>query len=332
MPRQPRLDAPGLLQHVMARGIQRCRIFRDEQDYRDFLTRLENMLNATRIHCYAWALLPNHFHLLLRSEDVHLSRAMRGLMTGYAVTFNRRHRRNGHLFQNRYKSVICEDEPYLLELVRYIHLNPLRAGLVGNVSELDGYPWSGHSVLMGHQSNGWQEIEEVLSHFSEKRRQARHDYRSFVEQRMNQEGGSEFEGGGLLRSLNQNDEKGCQVISKGGRIHDERVLGGGEFIEKVFKEAGLAVTAKKPHIPLSELAGKVSEWFKVDLEDLFLGRRKREVSSARALVSYLAINKMGYRFSEVGEALKVHPVTVARSLEKGKEVFNLHQEVLGAFC
>ena len=122
------------------------------------------------------------------------------------------------------------------------------------------------------------------------------------------------------------------TLVKGGRIHDERVLGGEAFVEKVLKGKSVGVIAREPHIPLCELAGKVSEWFKVDLEDLFLGRRKREVSSARALVSYLAVNKMGYRFSEVGEALKVHPVTVARSLEKGKEVFNLHQEVLGAFC
>jgi len=92
------------------------------------------------------------------------------------------------------------------------------------------------------------------------------------------------------------------------------------------------VVARKRHIPLAVLVGKVSEWFKVDLEDLFLGRRKKEVSSARALVSYLAVHKMGYRFSEVGDVLRVHPVTVARSLEKGKEVFNLHQKVLGAFC
>jgi len=78
---------------------------------------------------------------------------MRRLMTGYAVTFNRRHRRAGHLFQNRYKSVICEEDPYLLELIRYIHLNPLRAGLVKDLKELDRYPWTGHSAILGRRKN-----------------------------------------------------------------------------------------------------------------------------------------------------------------------------------
>lgn len=331
MPRQPRLDAPGLLQHVMARGIQRCRIFRDEQDYRDFLTRLENILKATRIHCYAWALLPNHFHLLLRSEDVHLSRAMRSLMTGYAVTFNRRHRRNGHLFQNRYKSVICEDEPYLLELVRYIHLNPLTAGLVKTLSELDAYPWSGHVVLMGQRKNGWQETGEILGHFSDKRVQAQRNYRRFMEQGIRQERSFDFEGGGLVRSLNLPEADDSKVSQQESEVYDERVLGRGDFVEKVLKESGLSMPAKKHQVPLTDLVGKVSEWFKVELEDLFLGRRKKEVSSARALVSYLAVHKMGYRFSEVGEALRVHPVTIARSLEKGKEVFDHHPGLTGRF-
>ena len=326
MPRHSRLDAPGLLQYIMARGIQRSRIFRDQQDYRNFLTRLENILTVAQIRCYAWALLPNRFYLLLRSGDIHLSRVMRCLMTGYAVAFNHRYKRNGHLFQNRYKSVICEDEPYLLELVRYIHLKPLRAGLVSDLSELDRHPWSGHSVLMGHQRNGWQEMEEVLGHFSEKKNQARRHYRIFVEEGTHREKERDFEGGGMGRSSNQKAKRGCQGWTNEGKVHDERVLGGEAFVEKVLRERGLVGVARKSSIPLSELIGKVSEWFKVETEDLFLGRRKREVSSARALVSYLAVNKMGYRFSEVGEALKVHPVSVARSLEKGKEVLKNYQE------
>jgi hypothetical protein len=184
---------------------------------------------------------------------------------------------------------------------------------------------------MGHQENGWQETGEVLGRFSEKTGQARHHYRRFVEEGMHQDERPDFEGGGLVRSLNAKEGEGWKNRPEDGEVHDERVLGGGEFLEKVFKEAGLAVAAKKPQIPLSELVGKVSEWFKVDLEDLFLGRRKKEVSSARALVSYLAVHKMGYRFSEVGEVLRVHPVTVARSLEKGKEVFKCHQEACSPF-
>ena len=153
MPRQARLDTPGLLQHVMARGIERREIFKDDQDRQSFLERLAVILEKTQTQCYAWALIPNHFHLLLRTSLTPLSKVMRRLMTGYAVTFNKRHKRSGHLFQNRYKSVVCEEDPYLLELIRYIHLNPLRAGLVKDLKELDKYPWTGHSAILGKKKN-----------------------------------------------------------------------------------------------------------------------------------------------------------------------------------
>ena len=153
MPRQARLDAPGVLQHIMARGIERRKIFWDDKDRSSFLERLAVILEETQTQCYAWTLIPNHFHLLLRTGPTPLSKVMRRLMTGYAVTFNHRHRRAGHLFQNRYKSVVCEEDPYLLELIRYIHLNPLRAGLVNDLKELDKYSWSGHSVLLGKRKN-----------------------------------------------------------------------------------------------------------------------------------------------------------------------------------
>lgn len=134
MPRLARLDALGVLQHVIARGIGRREIFTDDKDRQSFLDRLGGILGETNTECFAWALIPNHFHLLVRTGLAPLSQVMRRLLTGHAVVFNRRHRRSGHLFQNRYKSVVCEEDPYLLELVRYIHLNPLRAGIVKKVA------------------------------------------------------------------------------------------------------------------------------------------------------------------------------------------------------
>src|SRR3990172_7539602 len=134
MPRGPRLDAPGTLHHVMVRGIERRAIFRDDRDRADFLRRLAALAAGGALTVYAWALLPNHCHLLLRPGARPLARAMRSLLTGYAGAFNRRHHRAGHLFQNRYKSIVVEEEPYFLELVRYLHLNPVRAGLVPNLA------------------------------------------------------------------------------------------------------------------------------------------------------------------------------------------------------
>ena len=134
---------------------------------------------------------------------------MRRLMTGYAVYFNKRHKRSGHLFQNRYKSVICEEDPYLFELIRYIHLNPLRARLVADLKELDKYPWAGHSGILGHRQNpllpkeadkpnkpsqpdkpnkplAEKTIEDVLLHFGETKKVARRRYRQFVKNGIDQ--------------------------------------------------------------------------------------------------------------------------------------------------
>ena len=145
MPRGPRLDAPGVVHHVIARGIERSKIFRTDDDREDFLERLEVVTQGDRAFVYGWSLIQNHFHLAIRTGTESLATVMRRLTTGYAVAFNRRTKRHGHLFQNRYKSIVVDDEAYLLGLVRYIHLNPLRAGLVRSVTALARYPWSGHA-------------------------------------------------------------------------------------------------------------------------------------------------------------------------------------------
>jgi REP element-mobilizing transposase RayT len=127
MPRHARLDAPGTLHHVIIRGLERGAIVKDDGDRVAFVTRLGTVAQATGTALYGWALLPNHAHLLLRSGRAGHPHFMRRVLTGCAVTFTRRHKRVGHLFQNRYKSIVCEENVYFVELVRYIHLNPLRA-------------------------------------------------------------------------------------------------------------------------------------------------------------------------------------------------------------
>jgi len=156
MPRQARIDAPGGLHHIIVRGIEKKKIFRSDDDRKGFLDRLKNMVSETKTDCFAWALIPNHVHLLLRTALSSISRVMSRLLTGYAVSFNRKYRRHGQLFQNRYKSILSQQDRYLLELVRYIHLNPLRAGLVEDMKSLDNYPWTGHRDLMGSGPHAWQ--------------------------------------------------------------------------------------------------------------------------------------------------------------------------------
>ena len=149
MPRSSRLDAPGVLHHVIIRGIERRNIFEDKKDRDNLLNRLADLLPATKIYCYAWALLSNHAHFLLRTGTQGLSNVMKRLLTGYAASFNRRYKRHGPLFQNRFKSIICQEDAYLKELVRYIHLNPLRAGIVTDLVSLNSYKYSGQSASMG---------------------------------------------------------------------------------------------------------------------------------------------------------------------------------------
>jgi REP element-mobilizing transposase RayT len=155
MPRQAKIDAPGALHHVIARGIERRKIFRTKKDSADFVSRLAVILNETGTACCAWALIPNHFHLLLKTGAVPIATVMRRLLTGYAVSFNHRHRRHGHVFQNRYKSILCQEDAYLVELVRYIHLNPLRAEIVPDCESLERFPYAGHWAIAGSMSNDW---------------------------------------------------------------------------------------------------------------------------------------------------------------------------------
>ena len=200
MPRSARIDAAGALHHVMVRGIEGGTVFRDDADRNHFLERLGDILHGTETLCYAWALIPNHFHLLLRTGPVPISTVMRRLLTGYALWYNRKHHRQGHLFQNRFKSILCQEDAYLLELVRYIHLNPIRAHLVDNLEELGRYIYCGHGVLMGRVESSWQDAGWVLGMFGKDLDPAMQAYRAFVEEGIAGGRRADLTGGGLLRS------------------------------------------------------------------------------------------------------------------------------------
>jgi putative transposase len=173
MPRQARLDAPGTLHHVIIRGIEQRSIVEDREDREEFVSRMGQIATETGTVIYAWSLMTNHAHILVRSAQRGLAEYMRRVLTGYAIAYNRRHRRYGHLFQNRYKSIVCDEDVYFCELVRYIHLNPVRVRLVKDISELGRYPWSGHRALMGREHNAWQACAYVLSWFGKQEATAR---------------------------------------------------------------------------------------------------------------------------------------------------------------
>ena len=165
MPRGPRVDFPGAVHHVYARGIEKRNIFLHDPDRIFFLEKVGANLPRWGIQCYAWVLMPNHFHLLLRSAEGRLPSFMRCLMTVYSKYFNEKHNRVGHLFQNRYKSPIIGKTAYFREVVRYIHLNPLRSGIVRSVEELEDYLWTGHRKIAKGGYPGWQDTEMLRDEF-----------------------------------------------------------------------------------------------------------------------------------------------------------------------
>ncbi|MBN1227368.1 MAG: transposase [Deltaproteobacteria bacterium] len=317
MPRQPRLDAPGTLHHAMGRGIEKIKIFRNKNDQEDFISRIAELCSQKAWIVYAWALLSNHFHILVRTENQPLPTNMRRLLTGYVINFNRRHKRYGHLFQNRYKSIICEDDPYLLELTRYIHLNPLRAGIVTNKQELDTYPWTGHSAIIGKIKRGWQDSDTILAYFGRRKREAIIGYSRFVEQGITQGKRKELVGGGLIRSIGG----WSQVLAlrrKGEKVaSDQRILGGSEFVKILLKEGNkqekesLRFTTKKPD--LASLAKHISRNEGIMESELKSGSRRRKISKARRLFCQLSVGKMGCPGAQVARLLGVSTSAVIRA-------------------
>lgn len=237
MPRGPRLDTPGTLHHVMIRGIERGSIVRDDNDRNEFLSRMGKLAKETATAIYAFALMNNHAHILLKSGSRGLPTYMRRFLSGYAQYFNRRHKRVGHLFQNRYKSIICEEEAYFDKLVAYIHLNPLRAGQVETLEQLASYPMSGHAVLMGKLSYEWMESEYVLQFFGNSAGKARQAYLEYIEEEMGVDREKELMGGGLVRSHGGWSKVQSMRKRREKVLSDERILGGDGFVREVLKEA-----------------------------------------------------------------------------------------------
>ena len=323
MPRGPRLDAPGVLHHVMARGVARQFLFRDDADRNDFVNRLAGVSTTGAFQVYAWALLPNHFHLLVRTDKRPLSRAMRSLLTGYAGTFNRRHRRSGHLFHNRYKSIVCEEETYFLELIRYLHLNPLRAGIVRDLPELARYPYSGHSALIGTCVYSWQAIQSVLAQFAPTPRRARLAYQAFVADGVKQGRRAAFQGGGLVRSAG--GWRAVQELRRGreGYSSDERVLGSSEFIEQLRAEIDLradrAGRASSRAISLERLIERVCQAEGVRVESISGGGRKARLCRVREGIAYLWVEYLGHSGRQLAPPLGVQPESIYRAARRGQD-------------
>lgn len=336
MPRGPRLDAPGILHHVMVRGIESRRLFRRPTDYEDFLARVATLATAGAWSVYAWALLPNHAHLLVRTGSRPLARTMRSLLTGYAGAFNRRHHRRGHLFQNRYKSIVVEEESYFLELVRYLHLNPLRARLVTSLARLDRFPYTGHAALLGTVPRPWQATGPVLARFAGGAAIARRRYRAFMEAGSAQGRRPELQGGGLIRSVG--GWAAVATLRRGREAYtaDERILGSGAFVEALRREAERQadVQTARQHRPptLDALIQRVGATLGISPIRIRGLTQARDVARARQLVAYVWIEQLGRRASELAAMLGRSRSNASWAARRGAELAPGYAGEIAQWC
>ncbi|MDH4164751.1 MAG: transposase [Nitrospirota bacterium] len=320
MPRKARLDAPGALHHIMVRGINRSDIFLDDEERHKYLERLGAIVGEAKCAVYAWVLMSNHVHILFKSGGKGISTVMRKLLTWYAIYHNRKHRRTGHLFENRYKSIICDEDNYLLALIRYIHLNPVRAGMVQTLEELDAYPWSGHSAVMGKRDHPWMDTDYVLLQFNDTRKRAQGAYRKFVQEGISMGRQPQLTGGGLVRSLG--GWSGVQSAQRKGEKseYDERILGSGEFVTAIFQEAEekqiRQLKLRRSELTMETIIHQECTAAGISDREIRNGGRRHAVSVVRMRIAQRGIKEMGLTSAEIARHLGVSTSTITRVIEK----------------
>jgi len=253
-----------------------------------------------------------------------LATIMRRLLTGHAISYNRRHRRHGHLFQNRYKSILCQENTYFLELVRYIHLNPLRAGLVMDLDALDDYAFSGHGVIMAKHGQSWQDSRQVLACFGTRAKAARNQYKDFVAEGVGQGRRKDLTGGGLIRSIG-----GWSAVSsmRKSKVHvksDERILGDGDFVAQILAQANETLDRKYAleagGVDIEHIAARVAALLNMPVQNIWLEGRYRRLVAARSLLCFWAVRKLGYSMASLARRFNISAVAVSKSVQRGAEI------------
>lgn len=292
MPRKPRIEYSGAFYHVITRGNQKQRIFKDSADFQKYLLLLTVYKNRTGSLIYAYVLMNNHVHLLIETKDIPLSKVMQGLNQTYTMYFNKRYHTVGHLFQGRYKAILCDREAYLLGLLKYIHQNPLRAKLT---ESLDSYPWSSHHVYTGKNNPlSLVDFDTVLRMFSENNGRARRKYREFM--------------------VDQ-DTLGKDAVYA---TIDQRLQGDESFVEEVQAKSEQQVNKekrKKAH-SLAVMAKAVATATGVSLEELRSATKQGRVMTGRRLMSVVA-RQYGYKGREIAEFLQKDPAAVTWYVRNG---------------
>ena len=290
MARKPRVEYPGAFYHVIARGNNRQAIFRDDKDHTTYLQRLERYRQRDSVGIYAYILMNNHVHLLLETAQTPLSKTMQTLQFTYTQYFNRRYHMVGHLFQGRYKAILCDRDAYLTELVRYIHLNPAR---VRRPVDAGTYPWSSHRAYLGDVGPVQIAKDRVLGQFSNRVGPARKAYLAF-----------------LADGMKQGHEPGYYATV------DQRILGDERFVEEVISRTQVAqdkeIERPKRRVTFSRLMRAVAQVHGLLPSELTTRRRVRGPNQARGMLAFLGREWSGLMAKELGKLLNRDASMISR--------------------
>lgn len=287
MPRKPRIEFEGAFYHVITRGNQRQRIFREPADYQKYLQLLVSYKNRYRFSLYAYILMSNHVHLLIEAGETPLSKVLQGLNQSYTMHFNKKYKTVGHLFQGRYKAILCDRDNYLLSLLKYIHHNPIRAKIA---ERLDAYTWSSHRAYIGKDNPyGLVDTDRVLRMFSESKSRAMKGYRSFM-----------------------NDGTAVPKEEVYAAI-DQRIQGDEDFVDRIAGKYGGEVKKerKKKEYSLLELGRAIEQHYGVGLAQLRSSNKDQRTMLGRRAFS-LAARQYGYKGVEIAVYLKKEPSSVTK--------------------
>lgn len=293
MARQSRIEIAGGLYHVIARGNQRRPVFRGPADYEAYLARLQRYEERYAFTLYAYVLMPNHVHLLLEPGRIPLSKIMQGLQETYVAYFNRAHRTVGHVFQGRYKALLCDKDRYLLALVRYLHLNPVRARLVRSGQD---WRWSSHRHYLGEASTPRVAADPVLRYFQINRALAVRRYLEFLGEPGATEHRPEY-----YRALAQ------------------RFLGDERFVEEVERRSRREVSPARIAVSFGEVCQAVVRAFGVAAADLRAPGRERLPALARAAAAHVAHFLGGIPLAEAAREFDRDQVTISLSVQRLRE-------------
>ena len=298
MARRPRLFAPGLLYHVIVRGNQRRKTFLNDADYQAYLERLGRYRHRCGHTIHAYCLMPNHVHLLIESSKQPLAKFMQGIQQSYSQYFNLRHRKSGHVFQGRYKAIVCDKDEYLLQLIRYIHLNPVRAGLVKGPQH---YSYSGHRAYLEGKATEVIDPRKVLGLMGGKGH-----YLSFVSGAMKEGHREEYY-----------------------EVEDQRFLGGEGFGDKLKEEQEEPRLKKRR--PLEKVIQELASAVGIESITIKSADRSWRVSKARTMIAYVLVRRQGYALSEVARYFARDAATVGtligRLSERMEEDEDMRREI-----